>query len=238
MSHLAYYAYQATARGVHGAEDVARGARDKAFIYQRVVKPWLPTRSDAKIAELACGHGSFLCWLAQNGYSNVVGVDSSPEQTKLAASTGVQVETQDALEWLAQQEKGTYDVFVAIDFIEHIAKDDLMTLLRLGQDKLRPGGRLILRYPNGDSPLVGLNLFNDITHVWTYTSNCLNSLAKMHGFAGTEFADEGWRITRDHRWIKLPLSYLSEAILRFLFQAVSRERLHFWSSSIWACLER
>lgn len=238
MSHLAYYDYQATARGVHGAQDVARVAHEKAFIYERLVGPWLPAQADAKIAELACGHGSFLFWLKQKGYDKVIGIDSSPEQTELAASTGAQVETQDALDWLARQDDSTYDVLVAIDFIEHISKDDVMALLKLGQRKLRPGGRMVLRYPNGDSPLVGLNLFNDITHVWTYTTNCLNSLATMHGFARTEFADEGWRVTRDHRWIKLPISYLSQAILCFLFQAVSRQRLHFWSSSIWACLER
>jgi 2-polyprenyl-3-methyl-5-hydroxy-6-metoxy-1,4-benzoquinol methylase len=238
MSHLAYYDYQATARGVGGAKDVARGAQEKAFIYERLVRRWLPARSDAKIAELACGHGSFLFWLIQEGYTNVVGIDSSPEQTGLAASTGAQVQTQDAMEWLGRQNDSTYDTLVAIDFIEHISKDDMMALLKLGQQKLRPGGRMILRYPNADSPLVGLNLFNDITHIWTYTTNCLNALAKMHGFALTEFADEGWRVARDRRWIKLPIARLSEAVLQFLFRSVSRERVFFWSSSIWACLHR
>ena len=42
---------------------------------------------------------------------------------------------------------------IAIDFIEHISKDDMMELLRHSRRVLSPGGRLVLRYPNGDSPL-------------------------------------------------------------------------------------
>ena len=80
----------------------------------------------------------------------------------------------------------TFNALVAIDFLEHISKDDVMELLRQAHRVLAKGGRFILRYPNGDSPLVGMNLFNDITHVWTYTPNCLDTLARMHGFARTQ----------------------------------------------------
>ena len=238
MSHLAYYGYQATARGVHGKADIEAIARNRAFIWNRLVLPWLPANRAASIAELACGHGSFLLWLRENGFTQVSGVDGSPEQVKLARLSGAPIVEQDAMEWLERQADGTFDVFVGIDFIEHVSKDAFMELLRLTQAKLRPGGRLILRYPNGDSPLVGLNLFNDITHVWTYTTNCMNTLAAMHGFARTEFADEGWRAMRGGRWWKGPIAMASETVLRLLLQSVSREKLRYWSSSIWACLER
>jgi len=102
---------------------------------------------------------------------------------------------------------------------------------------LAPGGRLILRYPNGDSPLVGMNLFNDITHVWTYTPNCLDTLARMHGFALTRFVDEGAAAVRDLRWLKVPLSRLCQVTLGFLLRGAARERVVYWSPNVWACLE-
>jgi cyclopropane fatty-acyl-phospholipid synthase-like methyltransferase len=126
----------------------------------------------------------------------------------------------------------------AVDFIEHISKDDLMHFLKLAQAALKPGGCLILRYPNGDSPFVGLNLFNDITHVWTYTTNCLSSLAQMHGFTRCRYADEGVQAIRDSRWLKVPLGTLAAWGLRWLLQAVSRETVKYWNSCIWACLQK
>jgi hypothetical protein len=81
-----------------------------------------------------------------------------------------------------------------------------------------------------------MNLFNDITHVWTCTSNCLNSLAQMHGFAHAEFADEGAEAIRDHRWLKVPLAKLSTGILRALTQAATRERIQHLSPHLWARL--
>lgn len=238
VSHLGYYDYQATARGVAGRADIEQIAADKAFIWSRIVLPWLPIDRQARICELACGHGSFLYWLSTQGYRDICGVDAAAQQVKLARLLGVTVVEEDALDWLNQQPDSYFDGLIGIDFIEHISKDAMMHLLKVAQAKLRPKGRLILRYPNGDSPLVGLNLFNDITHVWTYTTNCLNTLAMMHGFARTDFADEGWRAMRDHRWLKLPFAIASEKLLRLFFQAVSREKLRYWSSSIWACLQK
>ena len=103
---------------------------------------------------------------------------------------------------------------------------------------LAKGGRFILRYPNGDSPLVGMNLFNDITHVWTYTPNCLDTLARMHGFTRTHFVDESEQAIRDQRWLKVPLCRASKALLGFLFRAAAREKVVFWSPNLWAYLEK
>ena len=238
MSHLEYYHYQATARGIRSLADVERAADGRLHVWERIVKSWLPTKSSAQIVELACGHGSFLWWLRQRGYAQSVGVDSSAEQLAFARQTGASVIQADAITWLAGQPEASLDTIVGIDFIEHIAKDDLMALLKQSVRVLKPGGRLLLRYPNGDSPLVGMNLFNDITHVWTYTSNCLDTLARMHGFTRTVFADESEQAIRDHRWIKVPLCRLSKVVLGFLFRAAAREKVVFWSPNLWACLEK
>jgi 2-polyprenyl-3-methyl-5-hydroxy-6-metoxy-1,4-benzoquinol methylase len=236
MNHLDYYKYQAKARSVRSLADVQRVAGEKAYLYDRLVHPWLPAERHRPLGELACGHGSFLCWLQRCGFANICGVDSSAEQVALAQQVGVDVELDDVNHWLAKRPGGHFEVLVGIDLAEHLSKDDFMEMLYGAFTTLVPGGSLILRLPNGDSPLVGMNLFNDITHVWTYTPNCLNSLALMHGFSRTEFADEGYEVIRDHRWLKVPLGKISALILRGLIQAATRERVRHLSPNLWARL--
>jgi 2-polyprenyl-3-methyl-5-hydroxy-6-metoxy-1,4-benzoquinol methylase len=236
MSHLDYYRYQAKARGIRSLDDVRRCTDEKAYLYDRFVRPWLPMDMQRPVAELACGHGSFLHWLKTQNFAHIAGVDSSAEQIQLARQIGVAVEPDDVNRWLARQPQNHFAALVGIDLVEHLPKDDFMELLHAAHATLAPGGSLILRLPNGDSPFVGMNLFNDITHVWTYTPNCLNSLAAMHGYARTEFKDEGADAIRDHRWLKVPLARLSAFILRTLVRTTTREKINHWSPNLWARL--
>jgi cyclopropane fatty-acyl-phospholipid synthase-like methyltransferase len=237
MSHLAYYQYQATARGIHSLEDVQRNAHEKAYLYDRIVLPWLPIDKTSRLAELACGHGSFLCWLKERGFTRLEGIDSSSEQVAFAGRVAPvhQVEVND---WLASQKDASCAALIAIDLIEHLSKDAFVELLKNAYRVLEPNGKLIVRYPNGESPLVGRNLFNDITHVWTYTPNCLNSLASMHRFAKVEFVDESHEAIRDHRWLKVPMSRIATGLLRMVFRAATRENVDYWSPHLWASLNK
>jgi 2-polyprenyl-3-methyl-5-hydroxy-6-metoxy-1,4-benzoquinol methylase len=238
MNHLDYYKFQARARGVRSLDDVRRLAGEKSHLYDLIVSPWLPKDASLPVAEVACGHGSFLHWLKSRGYTNVTGIDSSPEQIAFARQVGVPVEQDDMSRWLARQPKNHFAAIIAIDLVEHLSKDDFMELLKASYAALSPGGGLILRLPNGDSPLVGMNLFNDITHVWTYTPNALHSLSQMQGFSGAQFADEGLEAIRDHRWLKVPLAKIGRFLLRATVRAVTRENIRFWSPHLWARLEK
>lgn len=231
-----YYRFQTIARSVHSFDDVRRIAESKAHIYTRIVAPWLPAEHDAPIAELACGHGSFLWWLKTCDFNKCTGIDASPEQIALARQTGAQTLEQDVIAWLRTQPAASWRALVGIDLVEHLPKDVFLVLLTEAKRVLTPGGSLILRLPNGDSPLVGMNLFNDVTHVWTYTSNCLETLAAMHGYAAASFVDEAESAIRDSRWLKLPLHRISKAMLNFLFRAASYERVRGWSPHLWARL--
>jgi|YelNatPaOPRAMG01_1025707.scaffolds.fasta_scaffold04007_10 cyclopropane fatty-acyl-phospholipid synthase-like methyltransferase len=237
MSHLEFYQVQAEARGIRCLADVVQHARNTAYIYDRVVLPWLPKDRTKPIVELGCGHGAFLWWLQERGFTQVTGLDVSPTQVALARQVGVPVQQAELTQWLAAQPQGSVAVLVAIDLIEHLSKDAFTDLLRHSCRVLEPGGRLILRYPNGDSPLVGLNLFNDITHIWTYTTNCLRTLARLHGFVAVQFVDQG-TVIRDCRWLKVPLAKLARAALRLWMWAATREHVHYWGPHLWACLER
>lgn len=236
MGYLDYYKYQAEARGVRTVEDVRRIAAEKAYLYDRIVRPWLGADAGLPIGELACGHGSFLHWLKSRNFTKIAGVDSSAEQVALARQVGASVDQDDVNRWLGRQAPGSFAALAGIDLVEHLSKDHFMELLGAAHSALAAGGSLILRLPNGDSPFVGRNLFNDITHVWTYTANCLQSLGAMHGFSAFEFADEGAEAIRDLRWIKVPLARISGSLLRALVRTATRERIDYWSPYLWARL--
>lgn len=236
-SHLDYYTFQAEARGVRSVEDVRRMAAEQAFLY-RIAVPWLPASKSAVIADIGCGHGSYLLWLRGLGYTQVIGVDAAETQVRYAREGGARVELGDGITWLESQSEGSLDTVVGVDLIEHLSKDDFMRFLAASHRALRSGGNVVLRYPNGDSPFVGLNLFNDITHVWTYTTNCLESVGRMHGFVRFAFEDESVAGFRDRRWLKVPIARFSQLILRSLLQAASKEKVRYWNSSIWASLWR
>lgn len=236
-NHLEYYSYQAEARQIRSAADVEDVATQKSYIYDRIVLPKLGSK-DQFVVEAACGHGSFLCWLRNRGFSNSLGIDSSPEQIALARSAELRVEIEDVGEWLKMQPDETVNKIVGIDLIEHLSKDAFVGFLSGCQRVLRKDGHLILRYPNGDSPLVGLNLFNDITHIWTYTSTAMRSVSAMCGFADAEFVDESAAAIRDMRWIKVPLCRITQKFLGILLQAATREKVTSWSPHTWVFLEK
>ena len=238
MNHLDYYKYQTTARGVKGLREIEELALARADVYRRVVLPRLPQDRASRIAELACGHGSFLWWLKSQGFHHITGIDSSAEQVAVAREVDCVVEKAEVVGWLEHQPPQSVDALVGIDLVEHLTKDDFMNVLRQSSRALVPSGVLVLRYPNGDSPLVGLNLFNDITHIWTYTTNCVRTLAAMHDFSKVTFADESDVALRDHRWLKVPLSKISGLILRGLIRAATRENVRYLSPHIWAFLQR
>src|SRR5207249_4808144 len=112
---------------------------------------------------------------------------SSAPQIELARAACVTVVEADSLTELEQQSDSELDCLIGIDFIEHLPKDTLVHFFSLAFRKLKRDGCLILRAPNGDSPFVGRNLFNDITHVWAYTTVATRALLEMAGFKRMEF---------------------------------------------------
>jgi hypothetical protein len=58
----------------------------------------------------------------------------------------------------------------------------------------------------------------------------------MHGFSGTQFADEGVGAIRDHRWLKVPLAKAGEFLVRATVRLITRVNIQFWSDQLWARL--
>ena len=227
MNGSSYYAYQAKARGLRNNSDVDGLVREMVPVYRRLLGDWLPDHRRASVYEVACGPGIFLRYLMAEGYVSVSGSDSSECQIGLARQAGLNVFLGDSIQELARMGAGSVDCVVGIDFIEHLPKDVLILFFEQAFRVLAPGGVLILRAPNGDSPFVGRNLFNDITHYWAYTSVATRALLQMVGFGSVDFHDDSEAMLQRHRWFKVPAMRMSRLILRLLIRMAVREDVAF-----------
>lgn len=159
------------------SEDILRYGQ----VYSHYLRQWLPENKDSPILEVACGAGYFLNLLKAEGYTQIYGVDSSPQQIDFSKQQGFQVIHSDALQYL-ENEPLKFQTIVALDFIEHLYKDEALKFLESAYNRLEPGGRLILQTPNGESPWVGSVFHGDLTHEVCYTPHLLEKLLNRSGF--------------------------------------------------------
>ena len=72
----------------------------------------------------------------------------------------------DAVAFLDDAAEGSFGAVIAIQVVEHLSLDALLTLIELAFTRLRPGGRLIFETPNPASLIVlGNSYLLDPTHV-------------------------------------------------------------------------
>jgi 2-polyprenyl-3-methyl-5-hydroxy-6-metoxy-1,4-benzoquinol methylase len=143
----------------------------------------LPANRKAAILDVGCGQGQLIRLIERDGFANVSGIDLSAEQVALARKLGTERVVERDLFELAAAEPGTYDVVIAIDVVEHFDRADVQRAFQAFSDLLKPGGRFILRTPNGVSPYAGRILFSDLTHGVIYTETSLQQVGHVTGFA-------------------------------------------------------
>lgn len=177
-----YDAY-VNARDVCLAPETLEGLRPRMPYLLDLVSRHFPQDRQAAILELGCGHGALLYTLAQCGYRNARGVDTSPEQVAAAHRLGIGgVKHGDIIDVLKASKPESLDAVVAFDVIEHFNKAELIDLTDEIYHVLRPGGRWIIHTPNAESPFGGRMRYWDYTHEQAFTRTSLAQLVKASGF--------------------------------------------------------
>lgn len=128
-------------------------------------------------------------YLISLGFREVEGIDVSAEQVEIARSRGLNARVADVFEFLGHA--GEYDAVVAIDFIEHFRTSELLELMRLIRERLRPGGLLVLQTPNGEGLMSRGVIYGDLTHCTIFTTGSLGQLLAACGFGQCEFYETG-----------------------------------------------
>lgn len=148
----------------------------------------LPRERDAHILDLGCSEGIALEWLMDNGYNNVVGVDS--DQVAIAQArerlggklSSGQVVCADIKEYLENQEDNSVDRIFMFNVIEHLEKPILLNVLAEVRRSLRPDGTFVAQTGNIENPF-NLGLFaRDFTHQIPFASNSLRQALLMSRF--------------------------------------------------------
>lgn len=142
--------------------------------------------SGGPVLDLGCGAGDLLALLEARGV-DARGVDTDVESVARARSRGLKVERGDALEVLAAAPPASLGGLVLIQVVEHLSAQQLVEVVALAADKLRPGGLLVAETVNPASLYVyGHALYLDPTHTTPIHPAYLRFLCEEAGFASVD----------------------------------------------------
>jgi len=199
-------------------KDIDRGFRSFAAYYRANYLGRLPRDKNASILVVSCGPGYLVNVLREQGYTNVLGIDSDPVKVAHAKRHGLPCETARAFEFLSGRVHA-YDVIIPEQELNHLTLDETIEFLRLCRAALRPGGTVIVYAMNGANPLVGSeNLSHNIDHFYNVTEYSLQQILELAGFREVRvFA------LKLYVFWKNPLNYVGLAVttvLELLMRAV------------------
>jgi len=181
------YAAYVQSRDTPLAPDTVAGLKPRLPYLRQLVSRHFPRDKQVSILELGCGHGALLYALAQEGFKNISGVDTSPEQVAAAQKLGIKgVEQGDLMTKLSSTGDASLDVVVAFDVIEHFTKSELIPFVDEVHRVLKPGGCWIIHTPNAESPFGVRMRYLDFTHEQAFTRTSLGQLLMASGFKSVQ----------------------------------------------------
>lgn len=152
---------------------------------------WLPADKAAAILDLGCGQGEFLYFLRALGYQNCFGVDLCEGELAQARRLGIpNLICGNAFDYLVGQQE-EFAVIAALNFFEHLHKEEILKALALIHRGLKPQGRLLAVTPNGLSPFAGATRYWDFSHETGFTPTSWRQLARLTGFRDITFEEYG-----------------------------------------------
>ncbi len=166
------------------------GAKRAGKVWDYYFRGWMPENREAAILDLASGNGKLLYFFKERGYTNLTGVDISPEQVGIALQVLTNVIEANALDFL-EAHSGSFDLITGLDIIEHFNKDEALRFLDGCHVALKPNGRLILQTPNAESPWGTDHRYNDFTHEIGFNPNALTRLLRLCGFSSIRAREAG-----------------------------------------------
>ena len=175
-------------------EDGFRGSRDRVAEMMALYLPILGPDA-GPVLELGSGRGEFVAVLRGAGLE-VEGSDPDAGMLAAARAAGIALREGDALTVLRDTAPGSLGTVFAAHVIEHLPLEDLLAVLDLARDRLRPGGRLVVETVNPHAVHALKTFWVDLTHHHPIFPEVALSLARSAGFSAAYITYPGG--TGDH----------------------------------------
>lgn len=186
----------------------------------------------SRVLEMGFGNGAFMAWGKAQGW-HMQGTEMIAPLVKLAQDAGFQALCTQTLDPLPDAQ---FDLVVAFDVLEHIPQAQLPDVLLAIKRVLRPGGVLLARFPNADSPFGLGNQHGDPTHVTALGSGKVIYLCRQVGAELTHLGGEaepmwvGWSLTSAQHVLAAPVKLLAKWMVRLVF--LPHARIAFFSPNL------
>ena len=176
--------------------------------------------ANAEILEIGFGAGSFIAWAEQKG-AKVAGTEIN--DTLIDAARQRNVELLDPIiETAADANAERFDTIIAFDVFEHFSLADVSTRLRAAETMLKPGGHLLMRFPNAQSPFGLAPQNGDPTHLSALSRSSIEQLMQGTAFKTVRYtgsfrtAGRGV-LQRLVRWFRYCARNVLASVLNFVF---------------------
>jgi SAM-dependent methyltransferase len=180
----------------------------------------LGPRPIRRVLEIGFGNGGFLRYARDRGW-DVTGTEAIEALVARARAAGFDAHAADGLESLPI---AGFDLIVAFDVLEHIPQQQGPAFLRALGRLLAPGGAILLRFPNADSPFGRPYQHGDVTHCTSVGEIKLRYFARAAGLVVSAFRGEvrrsigrGWRSRLARLGIRLLERTVEPCIMYALF---------------------
>lgn len=165
-------------------ENIFRGAEEVILERQSVYLPYF--KGAENVLDVGCGRGEFLELLRREEVP-AYGIDLNEDMIHVCREKGFDVRQAEALAHIgALPAESLGGIFMA-QFIEHLPAASIVEAARLAQDKLRPGGHLVMETQNPLSMVVGArNFWTDMSHIRPIHPEAARFMLQMLGFQQVE----------------------------------------------------
>jgi 2-polyprenyl-3-methyl-5-hydroxy-6-metoxy-1,4-benzoquinol methylase len=164
----------------------------------------LPTEKKARILDIGCGDGKFLYFLQRRGYTSIEGLELSSRQAEEArkhVECPIHV-VEDSAAFLLDH-PSTYQTITMNDVLEHVPKDETVSLLRGVLKALEPDGNIVVNVPQVSGFTSIFCRYNDFTHEAIFTEMSLKQVLSLAGFTDIRFMRQKWPL----KWTPRHLAY-------------------------------
>lgn len=163
-------------------DNIEKGYSSFGKFYRANYLKYVPKDKHVRVLVASCGAGYFVNLLNEEGYDDVLGIDSDPEKVEYAKQRGLNCETAHAFPFLEKNQE-PFDLIFVEQEINHLTKEEILIFVKLCWNNLKIGGTLIIHSLNGANPITGSEaLAQNFDHYNTFTEYSLRQILQYSNF--------------------------------------------------------